>query len=84
MTDDKLSTFEESIARLEHIVTRLQHDDVPLDEALALFKEGSDLTTRCDDLLTKAEMRVQELTSAVHERFATYQTEPAEEYADEE
>jgi exodeoxyribonuclease VII small subunit len=70
--------FEESLARLEKIVERLQRDDVPLDEALELFKEGTVLTTRCDELLSAAELRIQDLTRAVHERFAGYEAEPME------
>lgn len=70
--------FEESLARLEKIVERLQRDDVPLDEAVNLFQEGSRLTTRCDELLSAAELRVQELTKAVHERFVNYSSEPVE------
>jgi exodeoxyribonuclease VII small subunit len=64
--------FEESLTRLEKIVERLQRDDVPLDEAIELFKEGTRLTTRCDELLSVAELRIQDLTRAVHERFAEY------------
>ena len=67
--------FEESLARLEKIVERLQRDDVPLDEAVALFKEGTELTARCDELLSGAELRIQELTRAVHERFTGYDPE---------
>jgi exodeoxyribonuclease VII small subunit len=32
--------FEDSLARLEAIVTELNRDDVPLDRALTLFEEG--------------------------------------------
>ena len=65
--------FEESLARLEKIVERLQRDDVPLDEAVALYNEGTQLTARCDELLTGAELRIQQLNQAVHERFASYE-----------
>ena len=70
--------FEESLARLEKIVERLQRDDVPLDEAVNLFQEGTRLTTRCDELLSAAELRIQELTKAVHEQFVSYSAEPIE------
>jgi len=76
MTDNQPLAFEESLARLEKIVEHLQRDDVPLEQALALFKEGTELTARCDELLSTAELRIQELTSAVHERFATYRADP--------
>jgi exodeoxyribonuclease VII small subunit len=78
MTEPTLP-FEQSLQRLQQIVERLQRDDVPLDEAIALFKEGTDLTTRCDQLLSAAELRVQQLTSAVHERFTSYQPDPFDE-----
>lgn len=71
-------SFEDSLARLEKIVERLQRDDIPLDEAIALFQEGTKLTTRCDELLTGAELRIQQLTQAVHERFSTYQPDGSE------
>ena len=32
--------FEDSLARLEAIVSELNREDVPLDRALALFEEG--------------------------------------------
>ncbi len=75
--------FEESLARLEKIVERLQRDDVPLDEAVALYNEGTKLTTRCDELLTAAELRIQQLNEAVRERFSRYEATsgPPEEEA---
>jgi len=75
MTDEKPPAFEEALERLEKIVERMHRDDVPLDEAIRLFKEGTELTTRCDELLSNAELRVQQLTNAVHERFAGYDAE---------
>jgi len=72
MTQPELP-FEQSLARLEKIVERLQRDDVPLDEAVALYKEGTTLTTHCDELLTAAELRIQQLNEAVRERFAGYE-----------
>ena len=74
MTEQALP-FEQSIQRLQEIVDRLQRDDVPWRTAIALFKEGTELTTHCDSLLTSAELRVQQLTNAVHERFSSYQAE---------
>ncbi len=78
MTDERPAAFEELLSRVEKIVERLQRDDVTQEEALALFKEGSELTTRCDNLLSTAELRVQELTSAVHERFVAYGADGSE------
>ncbi len=54
----KKPTFEESMARLEAIVTALERGDAPLEEALALFEEGAGLMKRCAADLDKAEQKV--------------------------
>lgn len=50
--------FEQSLNRLEEIVRRMEHGDVPLDEALKLFEEGTGLVASCTKLLDEAEMKV--------------------------
>lgn len=57
MTKKTLS-FEESMQRLEEIVRLLERGDVPLEESLALFEEGSGLIARCSKLLDNAEQKV--------------------------
>lgn len=57
MTKKTLS-FEESMQRLEVIVQRLERGDVPLEESLALFEEGSGLIAQCSKLLDSAEQKV--------------------------
>lgn len=76
--------FEQALARLEAIVEQLQRDDLPLEDAVTLFNEGTQLATRCDDLLSTAEMRIQQLTRAVQERFATYEVDADTEEFEEE
>ena len=39
-------SFEQAMARLEEIVRRLEQGDVPLEEALGLFEEGSRLVKK--------------------------------------
>jgi exodeoxyribonuclease VII small subunit len=73
-------SFEESLARLEEIVEQLQRDDLPLNEAVALFNEGTQLAARCDELLASAELRIQQLTHAVQERFAGYEVGENDEH----
>ncbi len=75
MTDPQPLPFEQALERLEKIVERLQRDDVPLEEAVALFDEGTRLTAQCDEMLTSAELRVQQLTETVRERFAGYKAD---------
>lgn len=54
----KKMTFEESMTRLEEIVSLLGRGDVPLNQALSLFEEGAKLTKECTAQLDKAEQKV--------------------------
>ena len=69
-------SFEQTLSELEAIVERLQRPDIPLDEALALYRKGTELAQRSEALLSSAELQVQQLTRAVHERFAEYDSKP--------
>lgn len=64
--------FEQTLAELEAVVERLQQSDVPLEEAVALYRKGTELVQRSEALLSKAELQVQQLTRAVNERFTDY------------
>jgi exodeoxyribonuclease VII small subunit len=55
-------SFEELQRELEEIVTRLERGDVPVDEAIALFRRGEELYAACVERLQGAELRVEELT----------------------
>ncbi len=61
MPAKKQLTFEQSMARLEEIVTALEKGDAPLEEALALFEEGTGLMKQCSAALDKAEQKVAKL-----------------------
>ena len=51
-------TFEESITRLEEVVRILERGDAGLDNALALFEEGTGLIKTCSKMLDEAEQKV--------------------------
>ena len=51
-------SFEKSLERIEEIVKNLERGDVPLDEALSLFEEGTKLIKSCGKLLDDAEQKV--------------------------
>lgn len=57
---DALS-FEEAFEQLEAAVEALQDGQMPLEEALRHYEEGMKLAQHCNDLLQKAELRVQQL-----------------------
>ena len=50
--------FEESLKRLEEIVRRMEQGNVPLEESLKLFEEGTALAAGCSARLDEAELRV--------------------------
>ena len=52
-------TFEENMARLEQIVRAMERGDVPLEESLKLFREGTTLVQSCSKLLDDAQLQVQ-------------------------
>jgi exodeoxyribonuclease VII small subunit len=51
--------FEQSLAQLEALVTRLESGDLPLEEALACFEQGVRLTRECQSALSAAQQKVQ-------------------------
>ena len=57
-------TFEESMARLEQIVRAMERGDVPLEESLKLFQEGTDLVRSCNQLLNEAQLQVKKIITA--------------------
>ena len=54
-------SFEELQRELEEIIARLEHGDVPVDDAVALFRRGEQLYAECVARLQGAELQVEEL-----------------------
>ena len=54
-------TFEKSMDRLEEIVRHLERGDLPLDDSLALYEEGTGLIKACSKMLDEAEQKVVKL-----------------------
>ena len=48
-------TFEENLAELEEVVTRLEQGDVALEEALSEFQKGMQLSKSLQKTLKEAE-----------------------------
>jgi exodeoxyribonuclease VII small subunit len=57
----KAKSFEEAFSELEAAVAALQDGQMPLERALHYYEEGMKLAQHCNDLLEKAELRVQQL-----------------------
>jgi exodeoxyribonuclease VII small subunit len=57
-------SFEALQKELEDVVARLERGDVPVDEAIALFRRGEELYRACVERLQAAELKIEELTSS--------------------
>lgn len=57
-------TFEQSMTRLEQIVRAMERGDVPLEESLKLFQEGTELVRSCQKLLDEAQLQVKKIMTA--------------------
>lgn len=53
--------FEQALAELEQLVATLEQGDVPLEEALRHFERGIELARGCQQALSQAEQRVEQL-----------------------
>ena len=58
------ATFEQSMQRLEQIVRAMERGDVPLEESLKLFQEGTELVRTCNELLENAQLQVKKIMTA--------------------
>ena len=55
------ATFEQSMQRLEQIVRAMERGDVPLEESLKLFQEGTELVRSCGKLLDEAQLQIKKI-----------------------
>ena len=60
----KKPTFEENMQRLEQIVRAMERGDVPLEESLKLFREGTALVETCGKLLDEAQLQVKRIATS--------------------
>jgi exodeoxyribonuclease VII small subunit len=51
--------FEDSLARLEQIVSALESGNLPLEESLRVFEEGIALARHCARYLDEAERKIE-------------------------
>ncbi|MFF7709823.1 exodeoxyribonuclease VII small subunit [Pseudomonas sp. NPDC007930] len=53
--------FEQSLADLQVLVERLENGELSLEDSLAAFEQGIRLTRDCQESLSQAEQKVQQL-----------------------
>ena len=54
----KPSTFEETMERLDAITIRMEQENLPLEEMMALYKEGLALQKYCVKVLDTTEKEI--------------------------
>ena len=54
----KPSTFEEAMERLDAITMRMEQENLPLEEMMALYKEGLELQKYCVKVLDTTEKEI--------------------------
>jgi exodeoxyribonuclease VII small subunit len=59
MTETSIKDFEAAIAELESIVKKLEEGDLPLEQSLALYERGVQLSRFCHSRLEAAERRIE-------------------------
>jgi len=59
LPDASTMAFEAALAELERIVARLEQGQAPLEESIEIYRRGEALKARCDELLKRAEARVE-------------------------
>ena len=58
---EQSKSFEASMKRLEEIVRTMERGEMPLEQSLALFEEGTALVRGCAAMLDEAEMKIVKL-----------------------
>ena len=53
--------FEAAMNRLEEIVRAMDKGDLPLEQSMQLFEEGTGLVKSCNQLLSNAELKIAQL-----------------------
>ncbi len=61
MQDIKELSFEQAYDELEEVIAKLESGEMSLEEAVTLYERGRSLSTHCQELLDKAELRIQKL-----------------------
>jgi exodeoxyribonuclease VII small subunit len=60
--EKKKESFEAALARLEKIAEKLEHGEMPLEEALRQYEDGVRAYRHCTALLAEIEKKIEILT----------------------
>src|SRR5256885_3971537 len=77
-------TFEQAIERLENIVADMERAELPLEDVLKRYEEGTRLVRFCSQKLDEAEKKIEILTKKTDGSVALEPFEVEREESDEE
>ena len=77
-SDNSIKDFEKSLKQLEDIVQQMENGDLGLEESLQQFEQGIKLAKSCQNALSSAELKVNQLI----EQNGLQQTIPFDEQDD--
>lgn len=55
--------YEKAVARLEEITDKLENGNLPLEEMMKLYEEGTALAAKCSKVLDAAQLKITELSA---------------------
>lgn len=67
--------FEQALAKLSQLVEKMEHGNLPLEQALQHFEQGVGLVKECQHALQAAERRVQILSEAGQGALTNFQAD---------
>lgn len=74
-SDKTIKDFEKSLQQLEQIVQQMENGELGLEDSLKKFEQGVQLAKSCQNALTSAELKVNQLI----EKNGLQQTIPFDE-----
>ena len=66
---DKEKSFEENLKELETIVTELEKGELSLEDSIAKFEKGIEVSKECNSKLENAEKKINILLDGKEEKF---------------
>ena len=61
--EKKQVNFEKELKRLQEIVSKMQSDDIELDESLKLYEEGQKIIALLNEELKNAEEKIENIVA---------------------
>ena len=58
-------SFEQALAELEQIVSRLESGQAPLEDSIQMYQRGSALKAHCESKLSAARLQVEMITKSL-------------------